>query len=171
MIIYSGLFVHILGFCLFIHETDILKIWSHFIMLLESFVIHKTLVDKVFWKIIKFERAFCYSNVHQIFSILLMGFNILHKKCHMCLYFLMHMYCILWTNVVNFDSESPYWLKRFKFCNHGLKQKCAFDYNQGLHANNNNFIYNMGHVWFQYWYSILEFTFKIQFWYLIDKSI
>jgi hypothetical protein len=40
-------------------------------MLLESFVIHKTLVDRVFLKIIKFERVFCYSNNHQMFSLLL----------------------------------------------------------------------------------------------------
>jgi hypothetical protein len=40
-------------------------------MLLESFVIHKALVDKVFLRTIKFERDFYYSNVHQIFSILL----------------------------------------------------------------------------------------------------
>jgi len=40
-------------------------------MLLESFVIQKTLVDKVLLRIIKFERDFCYSNIHQIFPILL----------------------------------------------------------------------------------------------------
>jgi hypothetical protein len=40
-------------------------------MLLKSFVIHKTLVDKILLKTIKFERVFCYSNVHQMFSILL----------------------------------------------------------------------------------------------------
>jgi len=40
-------------------------------MLLESFVIHKTLVDKVLLRIIKIEHAFYYSNVHQMFSILL----------------------------------------------------------------------------------------------------
>jgi hypothetical protein len=33
------------GFFLFIHEIDIVKIWNHFIMLLESFVIHKARVD------------------------------------------------------------------------------------------------------------------------------
>jgi len=48
IILYNELFVHILGFCFFIHEIDILQIWSHFIMLLESFVIHKTLVNKAF---------------------------------------------------------------------------------------------------------------------------
>jgi hypothetical protein len=40
-------------------------------MLLESFVIHKTLVDKIFFLTIKIEYVFCYSNVHQMFSILL----------------------------------------------------------------------------------------------------
>jgi hypothetical protein len=53
-------------------------------------------------------------------------------------------------NVVSFDSKCPSWLKMFKNCNHGLKQKCTFDYNIGPHANNNNFYYNMGHVWSQY---------------------
>ncbi len=71
IIIYNELFVHILGFCFFIHEIDILQIWSHLIMLLELFVIHKTLVDKVFLRTIKFECFFCYSNIHQIFSNLL----------------------------------------------------------------------------------------------------
>jgi hypothetical protein len=37
IIIYNELFVHILGFRLFIHEINILQIWSHFTMLLESF--------------------------------------------------------------------------------------------------------------------------------------
>jgi len=67
IIIYNELFVHILGFCLFIHEIDIVKIWSHFMMLLESFVIYKTLVDKVLLRTIKFDCTFCYSNVHQMF--------------------------------------------------------------------------------------------------------
>jgi len=40
-------------------------------MLLKSFVIHKTLVDKVLLRILKFERVFCYSNLHQMFSNLL----------------------------------------------------------------------------------------------------
>ncbi len=40
-------------------------------MLLKSFVIHKTLVDKVLTKILKFECVLCYSNVHQMFSNLL----------------------------------------------------------------------------------------------------
>jgi hypothetical protein len=48
IIIYNELFVHILGGFLKIHEIDILQIWSHFIMLLKSFVIHKALVDRVF---------------------------------------------------------------------------------------------------------------------------
>jgi hypothetical protein len=40
-------------------------------MLLESFVIHKTLVDKVFLRTSKFECVFYYSNLHQMFSNLL----------------------------------------------------------------------------------------------------
>jgi hypothetical protein len=52
-------------------------------MLLESFVIHKALIDKVFLRTLKFECAFCYSNVLKF----IMGFNILHKKGNMCLYF------------------------------------------------------------------------------------
>jgi hypothetical protein len=40
-------------------------------MLLKSFVIHKAIVNKVFLRIIKIECVFCYSNVHQMFSILL----------------------------------------------------------------------------------------------------
>jgi hypothetical protein len=40
-------------------------------MLLESFVIHKTVVDNVPLRIIKSNRVFCYSNVHKTFSILL----------------------------------------------------------------------------------------------------
>jgi hypothetical protein len=85
MIIYNELFVHILGFCLFIHEIDILQIWSHFIMLLEPFVIHKTLVDRVLLKIIQFERTFCYSNVHQMFSILLQALIYFIRKAT-CVY-------------------------------------------------------------------------------------
>jgi hypothetical protein len=59
IIIYNELFVHILGFCLFMHEIYILQIWSHFIMLLESFVIYKVLVDRVLIRTIKFEHDFC----------------------------------------------------------------------------------------------------------------
>jgi hypothetical protein len=40
-------------------------------MLLESFVIHKKIVNKVLLKILKFERAFYYSNLYQMFSNLL----------------------------------------------------------------------------------------------------
>jgi hypothetical protein len=40
-------------------------------MLLESFVIHKTLINRVLLRTIKFEHVFCYSKVHQMFSILL----------------------------------------------------------------------------------------------------
>jgi hypothetical protein len=46
-------------------------------MLLESFVIHKALVDKVLLRILKFEHAFCYSNLHQMFSILLWALTLL----------------------------------------------------------------------------------------------
>jgi hypothetical protein len=34
-----------------------------------------------------------------------MGYNILHKKGHMCLYFKMHMYWIILMNVIDFDFE------------------------------------------------------------------
>jgi hypothetical protein len=37
----------------------------------------------------------------------IVGSNVLHKKGHMCLYFLMHMCWILLTNVVDFDFEHP----------------------------------------------------------------
>jgi hypothetical protein len=40
-------------------------------MLLESFVIHKTLVNKVLLRTLKFEHVFCYSNLHKMFSNLL----------------------------------------------------------------------------------------------------
>jgi hypothetical protein len=40
-------------------------------MLLKSFVIHKAFVDRIRLKTIKFEHVFCYSIVHQMFSILL----------------------------------------------------------------------------------------------------
>jgi hypothetical protein len=40
-------------------------------MLLESFVIHKALADKIFLRTLKLERIFCYSNFHQMFSNLL----------------------------------------------------------------------------------------------------
>ncbi len=56
-------------------------------MFLESFVIHKALVHKVILKIIKFERVFYYSNVHQMFSILLWA--------------LIHVFIILNAHVVN----------------------------------------------------------------------
>jgi len=36
-------------------------------MLLESFVIHKTRIDKVFLRTIKFECVFCYSKCSQFF--------------------------------------------------------------------------------------------------------
>jgi hypothetical protein len=40
-------------------------------MLLESLFMHRALVNKVFLKTLKFERAFCYSNLHKMFSKLL----------------------------------------------------------------------------------------------------
>jgi hypothetical protein len=54
-------------------------------MLLKSFVIHKTFVDRVFLGIIKFEHAFCYSNVHQMFSILLWALIYFIRKA-ICVY-------------------------------------------------------------------------------------
>jgi len=70
-------------------------------MLLKSFAIHKTFVDKVLLKTIKFERVFYYSNIHQNFSILLIYF-IRRTKC---VYIFKNMYWILWMNVVNFDLK------------------------------------------------------------------
>jgi hypothetical protein len=40
-------------------------------MLLRSFVIHKAIVDKIILKTQNIEYVFCYSNIHQMFSILL----------------------------------------------------------------------------------------------------
>jgi hypothetical protein len=40
-------------------------------MLLESFVIHKALVDKALLMTLKFEHVFCYSNLRKMFSNLL----------------------------------------------------------------------------------------------------
>jgi len=85
IIIYNELFVYILGFCLFIHEIDILQIWNHFIMLLKSFIIHKILVDKVFLRTVKFEHDFCYPNVHEIFSILLWALTYFKRRAT-CVY-------------------------------------------------------------------------------------
>jgi hypothetical protein len=106
IIIYNDLFVLILGFCLFIHEIDILKIWNDFIMVLESFKCHTqntcwygSFKDYKIWTcFLLFKRS---PNVLNF----IMGSNILHKKGHMCLYFPMHMYWILWTNVVSFNFE------------------------------------------------------------------
>jgi hypothetical protein len=58
----------LMGFCLFIHEIDILQIWSHFIMVLKFFVIRKSLVDMVLLRATKFECDFCYSSIHQCFQ-------------------------------------------------------------------------------------------------------
>jgi len=57
-------------------------------MLLKSFVIHKTLVDKVFLRTLKFEHAFCYSNLHKMFSNLLWGL----------IYFVRTTTCVLFLN-------------------------------------------------------------------------
>jgi hypothetical protein len=54
-------------------------------MLLESFIIHKTLSDRVLLRTIKFERGFYYSNVHQMFSILLWALIYFIKKAT-CVY-------------------------------------------------------------------------------------
>jgi hypothetical protein len=68
LIVLNELFVHHLESCLCVHEIGIWWIWNHFIMLLESFVIHKALVGRVLLRTLKFEHVFCYSNIHQIFS-------------------------------------------------------------------------------------------------------
>jgi len=77
-------------------------------MLLESFIIHKTLVDRVFLRIIKFECVFCYSNIHQMFSILLWALIYFMRratcvyifKCT-CIQFFERMLLILILNVLN----------------------------------------------------------------------
>jgi hypothetical protein len=71
LIIFNELFIHNLYLCFGVHEIRLVWIWSHFTVLLESFVIHKTLVEKVLLKTLKFECVFCYSNLHQMFSNLL----------------------------------------------------------------------------------------------------
>ncbi len=68
LIIFNELFIHNLYLCFGVHEIGLLWIWSHFTMLLKSFVIHKALVDKVLLRTLKFECVFCYSNLHQMFS-------------------------------------------------------------------------------------------------------
>jgi hypothetical protein len=40
-------------------------------MLLEFFVIHKALINKIILRTLKFEHVFCYSNLHQKFFNLL----------------------------------------------------------------------------------------------------
>jgi len=37
IIIYNKLVIHILGFCLFIHEIDIVQIWNHFYYVIRIF--------------------------------------------------------------------------------------------------------------------------------------
>jgi len=41
-------------------------------------------------------------------------------------------------------------VKKVQICNDGYKQNCTFDYNLSPHAKNNNFYYNMGHIWSKY---------------------
>jgi hypothetical protein len=55
-------------------------------MLLESFAIHKTFVDKVF-KDVKIWMFFLLLKPSSNILKFIMNFNILHKKGHMCLYF------------------------------------------------------------------------------------
>jgi len=54
-------------------------------MLLKSFVIDKVIFDKVFLRSLKFERAFCYSNVHQMFSNLFWALIYFIRRA-MCVY-------------------------------------------------------------------------------------
>jgi len=54
-------------------------------MLLEFFVNHKTLVEWVLLRTLKFEHVFCYSNGHQIFSNLLWVLIYFIRKA-MCVY-------------------------------------------------------------------------------------
>jgi hypothetical protein len=58
-----------------------------FTMLLESFVIHKALVDKIILRTLKFEHVFLLLKPSSNVLKFIMGSNILHKKGHMCLYF------------------------------------------------------------------------------------
>jgi hypothetical protein len=81
--------------------------WSHFTMLLKSFVIYKTFVDMLLSRTLKLECAFCYSNIHQMFSNFLWALIYFIRKAtcvyiFKCIYVLNH-----WTNVVNFDFERP----------------------------------------------------------------
>ncbi len=131
--------VHILGFFLLIHEIDIPKNWSHFIMLLKPFVIHKTLINKVPLRTIKFECAFCYSNIHQTFSILLWDL----------IYFIRRTTCVYISKCKCIESFEPILLililnvlngsKGSKFVIMVKNKRCKFDYNLGLHAKNYNF--------------------------------
>jgi hypothetical protein len=61
-------------------------------MLLESFVIHKTLVDKVFLRTLKFEYAFSYSNLHKMFSNLLWALIYFIRRATCVFFIKMHMY-------------------------------------------------------------------------------
>jgi hypothetical protein len=56
-------------------------------MLLESFVIHKALVDKVLLRILNFKHVFCNSNLHQMFSNLLWALIYFIRRA-ICVYIL-----------------------------------------------------------------------------------
>jgi hypothetical protein len=94
-------------------------------MLLKSFC-HIESVDRVLLRTLKFECAFCYSNIHQMFSNILWALIYFIRKAT-CVYifkcirtnFFEHMLLILILNVLN-DK------KRFKICYHGFKKKCTF---------------------------------------------
>jgi hypothetical protein len=73
-----------LELCLFNREVGIPWIWSHFTMLLELLVMHKTPVNTVLLSTFKIEHDFCYSNSHQMLSNLLWVltyFNIGRATC------------------------------------------------------------------------------------------
>ncbi len=82
----NEIIIHLLKLCLFIHELGISWIWCHFTMLLKHFIIHKTFVGIKFFNII---RRMCFLLIKpspHLFKFI-MGFNIFHKKGHICLFF------------------------------------------------------------------------------------
>jgi hypothetical protein len=117
-------------------------LWSWNPMNLESFhyVIKILCHTQSVERILKFERVFYYSNIRQMLSNLLWALiyfirratRVYIFKC-ICIESFEYMLLILILNVLNNK-------KRFKICNHGLKQKCTFDYNLGLHAIFNFFV-------------------------------
>jgi hypothetical protein len=103
LIVFNELFIHHLELCLCVHEIGIQWIWTHFTMLLESFVIYKSFVDMVFLRILKFECAFYYSNIHQMFSNFLWALIYLKRRAT-CVYIFKCIYVLdPWMDVVNFD--------------------------------------------------------------------